>query len=79
MKFLAIQGPLCWWVCEAEEGGGGEKYDNFSNISWGITSDYRQLFMELYTSIKQITKGWFIKCMISKKLLLPTCISGAFN
>ena len=24
-------------------------YDNFSNISWGITSDYGRLFMEQYT------------------------------
>ena len=33
-----------------------EKDENMSNISWSITSNYGQLFMEQYTSIKQITK-----------------------
>ena len=40
-----------------QEEGEGEEYDTFNNISWGVTSDYGQLFMEWYTSIKQITKG----------------------
>ena len=46
-------------VCKGE--WGGEEYNNFSNISWVITSKYGWLFTEQYTYVTS-TKGWFIMC-----------------
>ena len=41
-----------------------------------LRSNYGRLFMEGYTSIKQITTGSFMKsAVIFKKLFLPACIS----